>query len=298
MNNNDISQKFIFENASIRGEIVKLNESFSTIMKQHQYPPLIRQLLGEMLVVACLLCTSLKFKGRITVQFQGKGKLKLLLAQCNSEFEIRGVAQWQEGLAQAELPHEQQNGLLVITMESSAKNAKPYQGIVAWQGNSLAEAIEAYFKNSEQIPTRLWLAVNEHQATGLLIQAMPKEIEKLGKKELEDVYWEHVIQLSQTISNEELLTLDNEIILQRLYAQEKIRLFPAITLRFHCPCTRQRSENALLLLPKSEIEDELQKKQSIVVTCDFCNKEYMFDRVDIERIFRSLNNPDSSTQIH
>jgi molecular chaperone Hsp33 len=291
-------QRFLFEDASVRGELVHLNHSFQTIMQKHNYPPLIQRLLGEALVIVSLLSAIIKFNGRLTVQFQSKNKLKLLLAQCNNNFEIRGLAQWEGELDEGDLYNTLEQGLLVIIMDPD-ENGKRYQGIVSWQGNSLAECIEKYFRDSEQLPTKIWLAVNEIQATGLLLQVIPREGDKHYKSSpvATDDDWERITILTSTITPNELLTLDNEIILRRLYSQESVRVFAPTAISFHCNCTAVRCENAIQLLGKEEAEQELAEKQSIVVTCEFCNHEYVFDRIDVERIFKG-GIPPTSTQVH
>ncbi len=282
----DILQRFIFEKASVRGEIVRLGSSYQTITQQHQYPPLIRNLLGEILVVAALLSASIKFKGRITVQFQGKGDLKLLLAQCNQHLELRGLAQWQSTLTEAALVSQLQQGVLGIIMDPDSSAGNRYQGVVEWRGTSLASSIEGYFAQSEQVPTRIWLAVDETKAAGLLIQVMPRESVRLGKDTFEDKDWEHISHLSSTITPHELLNLDNQTILQRLYALDEVRIFDKSAVMFRCACSKKRSEDALRLLGIDEVNEELHQKQVVAVKCEFCSQEYIFDRVDIASIFK------------
>ena len=296
MNDKDILQRFIFENVSVRGELVRLEDSFQTIMQQHNYPPLIQQILGEVLVAASLLSASIKFKGQVTVQFQGKKKLKLLLAQCSHELQLRGLAQWQDQLQEAELLTELKQGLLAIMMDPAVSGGNRYQGMVTWQGDSLAQSIEGYFKQSEQVPTRLWIAVNAKHAAGLFIQSMPRESARLGKTSANE-HWEHISHLSATITAHELLMLDNMTLLRRLYAEEDVRLFTPKSVKFGCTCSLERGENALRLLGREEVEQELHAKQKIVVTCEFCSKEFVFDRVDVERIFKQ-DKPDSSNKVN
>lgn len=293
MKDNDILQRFIFEDIPVRGELVHLNESYQTILQQHSYTPLIRQLLGEALAVACLLIAVTKLKGRLTVQFKGKGKLKLLLVQCDHHFNLRGLIQSEGDLTQAELLEAQSRGVLAIMMDPEMTNAKRYQGIVEWEGQTLTQAIEGYFRQSEQLPTRLWLAVNENSAAGLLLQVLPKE-----KPELYDNEWEHLIHLTETITADELLQLDNDMLLHRLYSEENVRLFSQTPVAFRCTCSVQRSENAILLLGQEEAEQELKEKQKLVVTCEFCNKGYIFDRVDVASLFKKRGQPPASTQMH
>ncbi|EKD71689.1 MAG: HSP33-like protein chaperonin, partial [uncultured bacterium] len=171
-----------------------------------------------------------------------------------------------------------------------------YQGMVTWQGDSLAQSIEGYFKQSEQVPTRLWIAVNAKHAAGLFIQSMPRESARLGKTSANE-HWEHISHLSATITAHELLMLDNMTLLRRLYAEEDVRLFTPKSVKFGCTCSLERGENALRLLGREEVEQELHAKQKIVVTCEFCSKEFVFDRVDVERIFKQ-DKPDSSHQVH
>jgi molecular chaperone Hsp33 len=281
MNDNDNLQRFLFENASVRGEIVRLEDSYQEIMKRHPYPPVIHQLLGEALVAVALLTSIIKFKGRVTLQFRGNGKLKLLFAQCNHSFHLRGLAQWDGDFKEEEMAAAIDQGMLAIMMDPDIINSKRYQGIVAWQGQSLAQSIEGYFRDSEQLPTRLWIAVNETRAAGLLLQVLPKERPELYKNE-----WEHLIHLTDTLTQKELLTWNNQTLLHRLYSEEDVRLFQSVSVKFQCTCSRERSENALLLLGHDEVQEEIKEKQKIVVTCEFCNREFDFDRVDIETIFK------------
>ncbi len=295
MKNKDLIQRFIFENANIRGEVVRLSDSFQTIIGQHSYPAIIRNLLGEMLVTSSLLSAIIKFKGRLTVQFQGKNPLKLLLAQCTQDFNLRGIAQWQPDASENDILTALKKGVLAIIINPDSSTTR-YQGIVNWQGESFAQSIEGYFRDSEQLPTRLWLAVNDKCATGLLLQPLPSEGDGRVKPVAENHDWEHIIHLSNTISEEELLSLDFETLLHRLYSQEEVRVFPSENVSFRCTCSIERSENAIRMLGEEEAEQELHNKQVIDVTCEFCNKTYRFDRVDVANIFKKGNS--SSTQTH
>jgi molecular chaperone Hsp33 len=304
MNNNDILQRFIFEDAGVRGEIVRLNQSFKAIISQHRYPPLVQQLLGEMLAVAALLTATIKFKGRLTVQFQGKGKLKLLLAQCDYRFHIRGLAQWADELTQEELGSVFKDGTLAITIDPTG-GGKRYQGIVSWEGNSIAQSVEGYFRHSEQLPSRIWLAVDKDRAVGLFLQTLPESELASRQAKGQDFPseagsdWEKIIHLTETVTPAELLLLENETLLRRLYSLEnEVRIYAPAPVTFQCKCSRENCEQAILLLGQDEIEDELKDKNKIVVTCDFCSKEFMFDRVDLENIFKQRGDTSSSTQIH
>lgn len=299
MINNDSLYRFIFEKAPVRGEFIHLQESFQTIINQHAYSPAIRQLLGEALCVAGLLTAIIKFDGRLTVQFRGKGKLKLLLAQCDNNFHLRGLVKCEGDISHDELMDSFNEGILMIMLDSGPTNR--YQGIVAWQGNSLAESIEGYFQHSEQLATKIWLSVNEERAAGLLLQVVPTTDKNAAgiEKEIINPSWEHALRLTSRVTDDELLTMDYQTLLQNLYPEEEIRIFPAVSLKFHCTCSRKRGEDAIKIMGRKEAEDELKNNNSIVVTCDFCNKEYIFDAIDIAKIFETKDSPPpSNIQIH
>jgi molecular chaperone Hsp33 len=295
MKNQDKLQRFLFENVFVRGEIVHLNASYETILEQHNYPPIIRQLVGEALVLVSLLTGMIKFNGRLSLQFQGKSGLKLLLAQSNQELQIRALAQWEGELDEVQLLEDLKKGVLAIIMDPDSTTQR-YQGMVSFRGNSLAESVEGYFNDSEQLPTRIWVAIAQHKAAGLLLQTLPQP-EGVSPTTIQTA-WEHLTILTDTVKPDELLNLDTETLLHRLYVEEDIRIFDPLSVIFKCTCSLERGQNAILLLGRTEAEEELQEKQVIVVKCDFCNKEYIFDRVDVENIFRQGGLPPSSTQIH
>lgn len=278
----DVIQRFIFEEVAIRGEWVRLTESYRQVLEQHQYPPEVKRLVGQMLVISALLTATLKFKGNLSVQFQGKGGLKLLLAQCNDQFHVRGLAQWEESFDVTQLESQFQQGLMVITIDPDVAGSR-YQGMVEWEGHSLAESIEGYFRRSEQLPTRLWLAVNDEVASGLLLQTLPA-LEQQSEQKTEHG-WEHAVILADTITQEELLSLDAKTILHRLFSEDTIRLFEPVDVLFQCKCSVSRCENALRIAGEAEIREELKEKQVVDVTCEFCSKTYTFDREAVNRIF-------------
>lgn len=291
---NDALQRFIFDKTPIRGEYVHLQESFHTIVQQHQYPPAVRKLLGEALCVATLLSAIIKFDGRLTVQFRGKGKLKLLLAQCDNQFHLRGLAKYEGTLSYEDLMDAFNEGVLAIMLDSGA-NKNRYQGVVGWRGNSFAESIEGYFEHSEQLATKIILSVDDKSAAGLLLQVMPgsdKEMTSLEKGVIVPS-WERINHLVEQLEPQMLLHLDYQTLLRELFPEEEIRIFPETSVSFQCTCSRKRSEDAIEILGRKEAEEEIKDKQVIVVTCDFCNKEYVFDRVDIEKIFSDKENQTS-----
>lgn len=298
MTEKDKLQRFIFEHAPVRGEYVHLDDSFLTIISQHGYPPPIQKILGEALAVAVLLSAIIKFTGRLTVQFRGKGRLKMLLAQCNNEFQIRGLAKWDGDLSYEELVAAFRDGVLVIMLETGGNNR--YQGIVGWEGDSLAKSIEGYFRDSEQLATKICLSVSEKSAAGFLLQVVPggdKSATGIAEQVIKP-HWEHFSKLMNELSPEDLLQKDYQSLLLSLFQEEPIRIFEPDSIAFACTCSRKRSADALVMIGQKEAEEELEGKNSIVVTCDFCNKEYMFDRVDVAALFEDANKPPTDGSIH
>lgn len=295
----DSLQRFIFENAPVRGELIRLQLSYQTILNQHPYPAPIRKLLGEALCVSALLSAIIKFNGRLTVQFRGKGKLKLLLAQCDNNFHIRGLAKWDGELTEDDLLEAFNDGVLVIMLDA-APGKPPYQGVVSWVGNSLIESIQGYFKHSEQLATKLWLEVNEHTAAGLLLQVIPASDRgsKAIESEIIQPHWEHILKLSDSLLPTDLLKLDTESLLKQLYPEEDIRIFAPDAIAFQCTCSRKRGEDAIYILGREEAEAELKDKQTIAVTCDFCNEEYLFDPIDVAKIFEDKDRPPPNKNLH
>lgn len=294
MKKEDTLLRFVFDNAPVRGEYINLGSVYQTIALQHPYPEPVKTLLAEALAVSGLLSAIIKFDGRLTLQFRGNGKLKLLIAQCNNNFEVRGLAKWEDNITQEDLLDAFKDGVLVITLDS-ATNKVPYQGIVTWRGNSLAESIEGYFKESEQLATRVWLSVDEKNASGLLLQVIPAAENGLSKIE-EDIVaprFEALAAEADRLAPEALQEDDFEAMIKRLYPAEDIRVFPAVSLHFKCSCSRRKGEEAILLLGRDEAMEEIKNKHTIVVTCDFCNDEYLYDKNDIEILFKDSDQPSS-----
>ncbi|MGE3919562.1 MAG: Hsp33 family molecular chaperone HslO [Gammaproteobacteria bacterium] len=279
----DCLQRFIFEHSDVRGEILRLNKSFKTITEQHYYPTLIRQLLGEALTTSILLTATIKFSGNLTLQFQTNNDrpVKLLVARCDQNFNIRGLVQFNESLLKdiktsTALLGE---GQLVVTI-SPDNSVQPYQSIIPLHDQGIAQSLENYFAQSEQLATRIWLASSENSCAGILLQLLP---EKASRER--EFFWEHAVRIGETITPEELLTLPSETILHRLYHDQDIRLFDTQPIQFKCHCSKKGMENAIRTLGEQEAMLLIDEKQCITVTCEFCNSYYNFDKVDVANIF-------------
>lgn len=294
MPSNDLLNRFIFDDCDIRGELVTLGNSYKDILSHNDYPLAIQKLLGEFLAAVSLLSSTLKFDGMIILQARGDGVISTIMAECNHHNNIRGIVRLKED---AELTQQQAqtgsmqellgNGVLVITIEPKRTEnfggkLERYQGIVPLEKETLAGCLESYFQQSEQLATRLWFAANEQNASGFLIQALPQQL-KTNADENRD-HWETIEALADTITPEELLGLDHDKILYRLFHEQPVRVFDPTPVKFACSCSRERSESALLSLGKDEVEELLLEKGSIDIDCQFCNQHYHFSPEEVRKL--------------
>jgi molecular chaperone Hsp33 len=276
MSEYDSFQRFLFEDLGIRGELVRLDASWQAVRERRAYPPAVEAQLGQALAAALLLSATIKFQGSLILQAQSRGPLQTLVAQATHRRTIRGLAHWQGHVAGRTLDEIYGGGRLVLTVQN--ESAEPYQGIVALEGANLAEAIQTYFSLSEQLATRLWLAADGQRAAGLFIQELPSH-----RRDPED--WERIGFLAETVTDAELLRLPSEQLLYRLFNEETVRLFEPEPVAFRCGCSRERIEGVLLTLGRVEIESIVHEQGSVDVDCEFCNRHYRFDRIDVGALF-------------
>ena len=286
----DITRKFIFEDADIRGETVGLSKTCKDILANHQYAPSVERLLCEFMSAATLLSTTIKFEGLLILQARSEGEIPIIMAECSSERKVRAIARGAELASSDHFQTLLSNGQLAITIDPRVGNA--YQGIVPLDGDNLAQCLESYFAQSEQLATRIWLASEGNDCGGLLLQQLPAQIEQDSQQRADQ--WQHVCQLADTVRPEELLELDSADLLFRLYHQEKVRLFEARNVEFQCSCSWQRSGAALATLPRTELADMLEEQGQIEVNCEFCNHNYKFGAEEISR----LVDGEQPTQFH
>lgn len=280
MKESDTLQRFIFEHANIRGEIVHIEKTYQTIMEQRDYPPMVKNLLGEALVSCLLLTSSIKFEGSLSLQFQGDKRLPLLLVQCDNQLNIRAFAQFSEGLETVDYATAFLTGKMVLTINQQ-NQTNAYQSVVPIQATSMSENLTNYFAQSEQVSTQVWLAVSDTAAAGMLLQLMPGQDTTQREQ-----FWEYAVQLGQTVSENELLTLDNQTLLYRLYNETELRVFDSRKTQFLCTCSAEKMKQVLNVLGEQEAQDILEEQGEIDIRCDFCNKEYAFDPIDIALLFR------------
>jgi molecular chaperone Hsp33 len=289
MTEQDLLRRFLFEDLGVRGEWVKLTTSWQAA-KQHQQGPKNAQLqLGQALAAVVMLSATIKFNGSIILQAQGDGDFKALVAQSTHDRKIRGLIRSNDHVPVGSLETVFGHGRLVLTIEPD--NAQPYQGIVPLQGMNLAAALQTYFEQSEQIKTRLWLFANETDAVGLLLQELPSQNN-------DKTDWERIEILANTVTEQELLELGYEELLNRLFNEELVRVFDAEPVEFECACSRSRIGRTLHALGKEELEDILQEQANIQITCEFCGEQYHFDRVDLETLLSQGSVTHPSETLH
>ncbi|MFK7160444.1 Hsp33 family molecular chaperone HslO [Marinospirillum sp. MEB164] len=282
----DQVQRFLFDQAAVRGELVQLHASYQEVLKRHDYPPIIERYLGEMLAAAALLTATVKLEGTLTMEVRGSGELQLLMAECNTGAQggdqLRAIARFDAGLQGETWNQLTSGGQLVITLDPA--EGQRYQGIVALDQPSLAASLESYFATSEQLPTHLWLAANGQSAGGLLLQKLPDDAQNLDPDA-----WERSIQLASTVKDEELLELDQLTLLHRLYHEEQLRVFDPKPLAFGCTCSRERLANALIALGPQDLLSLLEEQSPLTTQCHFCNTEYRFTAADWPELGHKLH---------
>lgn len=280
MVDNDRLFRFIIENTHVRGEMVHLDASWQAVLQRANYPEVIRTQLGEALAACVLLTATIKFEGVLILQIRGDGPLHLLVAQATSEGAIRGIARWHDEVPAGNLHAIFGNAQMVITIEppKHKTGVAPYQGIVTLEGEKLGHAIENYFRQSEQLSTRLWLAADAQTCGGFLLQELP------GATPDTDA-WPRTTQLADTLTSDEILHLPATAVLHRLFHEENVRLFDAEPVCFRCSCSRQRIDAILLSMGADDSRQILQEQGKVSIDCEFCNAHYDYDAVDIDALF-------------
>ena len=297
MPDNDLLHRFIIENTRVRGEMVHLHATWKAVLERYDYPENIQCILGEAFAACALLSATIKYEGSLILQIRGDGPLHLLVVQATSEGTLRGLARWNDDVPEHDLKKIFGDGQMVITIEPPS--GEPYQGIITLEGEHIQDAIENYFKHSEQLNTRLWLAANKNNCTGFLLQELP-ETNKDRLSNLEDEHndWKHAEALGNTLSNEELLTLTTKEILHRLFHEDDIRLFEPSPLSFRCSCSNERIGKMIISLGLGEARDIISEQGKIQVDCEFCNSQYNYDSVDVETLFATCTQSDTSNTQH
>ncbi|MDT8409363.1 MAG: Hsp33 family molecular chaperone HslO [Wenzhouxiangellaceae bacterium] len=292
--NTDSLQRLLLEQANSRCVVVRLDEVYREILERGRYPDPVAKLLGETLAIVALCSSGIKLSGRISLQLRSSSGLRLLMADCTDDGGLRGLARFDAEaiLAAPGFRELTEGGLLTMTVEPSGQGSS-WQGIVPLEGASMSAAIARYFDQSEQLPTLVKLAVTDQQVVGVLLQRMPGEAPDTDG-------WNRVRRLFETLSADELLNVDSETLLHRLFHDETRRLFEPRPLVFHCPCSRERVESVLRGLGADELDSIVEAQGAVDVSCEFCNEQYRFDRLDVGRLLHSdlPEDADGSSTLH
>ena len=288
----DVLHRFLLDRSGVRGVLVHLDDTWTTVRERADYPASLAAMLGETLAAAALFTGHAKVDGRLSIQAKGSGALRTLFAECTHAGTLRGLAHWHDPLPDPLAPDRLgDDARLAITIETAqAGQREPirYQGLVDLHAPTLASAFERYFVQSEQLPTRLLLAADGVRAAGLMIQQLP------GTQSSEED-WNRAQALFDTLQAAELLGTDVQTLLYRLFHEEGVRLLASQPLQFGCSCSRERVGAMLLSLGREEAFAALQGDRAEVI-CEFCNQRYLFDAVDMEQLFAGGGSDPVSTR--
>ncbi|HET7267059.1 MAG TPA: Hsp33 family molecular chaperone HslO [Oleiagrimonas sp.] len=283
----NLRQRFFFPDTDLRGEYVRLESALSPVLHARDYPLEIQSQLAEALVAACLMVGTLKFEGRLALQARGQGELSLLLAEAAHDHTVRGLAQWKQPVAQTELPDLKSllgdQAMLAVTLKP--QQGKDYQSLVPLASADLAACLGDYFEQSEQLPTRFWLAFGNGRATGLLLQRMP---DQLANRQTNDDQWRTLETIAETLTTEELLGLPLDTILYRLFHETPPQLAEPVELGFACTCSREKVEAMLQSLGPAQLQSMLDEQGEADVRCDFCRHNQHFDADDLKALIRRV----------
>lgn len=270
--------RFLFEELDIRGAFVRLGTAWQAMQAGRAYPAPVTRLLGEMTATAAIIGGNLKQPGRLSFQLSGHGALKSMIIDCTQALEIRGMARFAPGIAEAPLRQLVGDGRLLLTLDTPLAQL-PYQSFVPLEGSSISEVFEHYLALSEQQPAKLALAADGDGAAGLFLQKLP------GADLRDADGWNRLTQLAATVKPEELLTLRPEVLLARLFPEEDKRLFEPRPVVYHCPEDWDKVRGMLLQLGRAEAEAILSEHGEIVIHDDICNRDYRFTAADIAELF-------------
>lgn len=278
---------FVFHRLPVRGAIVQLDDEWRKLHELNDYAPSVREVLGHAAAATPLIAQSMKAGSSVTLQLTGGEALSMLIMQATSDLDFRGLATADSNLPDTGFAELAAGGRCAITVENENTD-RPYQGIVAVDGESLAANLETYFLRSAQVPSYLRLVANEQHCGGILLQQMPGEQEPHGDD------WRRLGFLAETLRSKDLVDGVSAELLGKFFAEDDLRVFEARPAQFKCRCSRSRAANALRLLGPEECELTAQDEEQLVVTCEYCGNREAFDPVDIAAIFSEGQAPESS----
>lgn len=279
----DTLQRFTFDNSHVRGELVGLRETLTDIFARQTYAEPVQNVLGELACAVALLSATVKIEGLLTLQIQSDGPVRLLQAESTHDGKIKAIARLDDEKEFAEHQLLGEKGSLIITIDPD--KGRRYQGIVPLEGDNIAKCLEGYFKQSEQLDTRLWLACENGVAAGFLLQELPELGEVQEEIDVDEDAWTRLTHLADTTRNDELLHLDNEQLLHRLYHEENVRLYDQEPLKFSCSCSKERLSVALNQMGYEQCQEIIDEQSKIRADCQFCGQHYSFSQSDVNGLF-------------
>jgi molecular chaperone Hsp33 len=308
--------KFLFDGLPVRGSIVRLTDAWQEILRRRAsnttvgaYPLPVAELLGEMTAAAALMQSNIKFDGALVLQIFGDGPVKVAVVEVQPDLSLRATASVMGEVAAdaglSQMVNQTNQGRCAITLDPKTKfpGQQPYQGVVPLFGDQreklekVSDVLQHYMLQSEQLDTLLVLAADDKVAAGLLIQRLPAKGEgnlAAGSRADEDEigineHYNRIAHLASTLKREELLTLDVDTILRRLFWEEQVLMFAPYAgetaPKFHCTCSRERVGNMIQSLGRDEVEGILSEREDVEVACEFCGQQYRFDAVDAAQLF-------------
>ncbi|KDN96531.1 molecular chaperone Hsp33 [Hydrogenovibrio marinus] len=277
-------KRFLFKDLDIRGQHLQLDDVWQKMIEDRHYTPALIEVLGELTAMTIMMANGLKHPGKVIIQIQGQGPVNLLVVEATHELQIRGVAKTNRALTnESTLDELLGDGQILMTMENTLTDSL-FQSYVDREGSTVTEAFEAFLTQSEQLPSKLWLAANEKGIGGVLIQQMPPSSNKT-EEETDGDGWNRISMLTETLTTEELVSLDSETLLHRLFHEEVIELFEPNTVEYNCPQDPERIEMMIRSLGEADARQLLEEQGEIVVHNEMCNFHLRLTKEDIDRIF-------------
>ena len=287
---NDAVVPFVFESLPVRGALIQLQKSWQRLQLGHAYQSSVLETLGHSAAATGLIAQSLKFDGTITMQLSGDGPLAMLVMQCTSELELRGMASAPDLNSHASFEELVSQARCAITVDGGAME-RPYQGIVEVSGESLATSLKNYYERSAQIPSHIQLVSKPSSCGGILLQQMPGQAQPLEDD------WRRLGLLAATLRPDDIASGVGIDLLGKLFAEDDVRVFKPNAARFRCRCSKKRVEDVLKMLGPDESAAACAEKGQVEVTCEYCGRTRSFDAVDVSRLFVD-HVPAGSDRIH
>jgi len=285
----DCLHRFVLDDLDIAGAVVRLGPVWQELVADRGYPLPVARLLGELSASSLLVSSNLKQRGRVTIQLRGSGPISLLVIDCNEQLQVRGMAKCAQTVVDGPLRDLLGDGQLLLALDMPSMR-EPYQSIVPIDGESIAQVFENYLGQSVQQPARLFLAVSDETAAGLLLQKLPTADERDADG------WARAEALVTTISGPELLSLAADELLPRLFPDETIRLFAAQGIALNCPEDWQKARALLRTLGASEVYATLREHGEVLIRDEICNREYRFDAPAIDELFADPETTQQATR--